>query len=179
MKVGYARTSTLDQTYGLEAQLEQLQANGVEKVFSEQVSSVGDRTQFNQALEFMREGDSLVITKLDRGFRSVSDMINTISTLEAKGCSLQILDTNIDTSSATGKLQVNILASVAQFEREVMLERQREGIQRAKAEGKYKGRKSKIDKQEVLKMKEEGLSNYRIAKELNVNISTIGRLLKR
>jgi len=140
MLVGYARTSTADQVAGLETQVAALKKSGCKKIFSEQVSSVGKRAQLEAALDFIREGDALVVTKLDRLARSMADFLGIEKTTAEKGASVRILDLHLDTGSATSRLTLNLFASVAQFEREVMLERQREGIAKAKAEGKYKGR---------------------------------------
>src|SRR5215475_11057352 len=140
MLVGYARTSTLDQKAGIEAQLKDLQETGCEKVFSEQVSSVDvvKREQLTLALDFIREGDSLVVAKLDRLARSVAHLLAIVEQLNAKGASLRILNLNMDTGAPTGKLMLTMLAGIGQWEREIMLERQREGIAKARALGKYK-----------------------------------------
>ena len=149
MEIGYARTSTLEQTAGLEAQLRDLKAAGVQKIFSEQLSSVdAERPQLATALDFAREGDLLVITKIDRIARSVAHLCEIEAKLHAKGASLKVLTPQLDTSTPIGRLVFNMVGAIAQFEREIMLERQREGIAKAKAEGKYKGRaptaKSKV-----------------------------------
>jgi DNA invertase Pin-like site-specific DNA recombinase len=143
MLVGYARTSTLDQTFGLEAQLDGLKQAGCERIFEERVSSIDlvAREKLEEALGFVREGDILVVTKLDRLARSMAHLLQINERLRASSCHLMILGINLDTSTATGKLMLNLLGSVAEFEREIMLERQREGIAKAKAAGKYKGRK--------------------------------------
>ena len=141
MLIGFARTSTLEQEAGLAAQERDLKALGVERVFSEQTSSVGVRPQLNAAIDFCRQGDVLVVTKLDRLARSVPDLWNIIERLQTKGTAIRIENLNLDTSTATGKLMLSVLGGVAAFEREMMLELQREGIAKAKAEGKYKGRK--------------------------------------
>src|SRR5690349_758159 len=140
MKVGYARTSTLEQRAGFEAQIRELEAAGCEKVFREQVSSVAKRDQLSAALDFIREGDTLIVTKLDRLARSVAHLVGITEAVRAKGAHLQILNMGLNTADATGRLMLNVIGSVAQFEREMMLERQREGIAKAKAEGKYRGR---------------------------------------
>src|SRR5271166_6416260 len=141
MLIGYARTSTADQKAGLDAQVTELKAAGVEEIFVEQVSSVQRREELERALKFIRKGDTLVVTKLDRLARSISDLIRIIGTLEEKQATLRVLAMNLDTNTPTGRLLLNLVGSVAQFEREIMLERQREGVARAKMEGKYKGRK--------------------------------------
>lgn len=181
MLVGYARTSTLEQEAGLEAQLRDLQQLGCEKVFQEQASSVGRRTELERALEFLREGDMLVVTKLDRLARSVIHLGQIISTLEAKGVGLRILAMGVDTNTPTGRLMVNVLASVAQFEREMMLERQREGVAKAKAAGKYKGRKptARAKAAEIAKLRAEGRTMGEIATTLAIGKASVHRALQR
>ena len=134
MFVGYARTSTTEQAAGLEAQERDLKAVGVEKLFQEQTSAVGPRKALETALDFLRTGDVLAVTKLDRLARSVRNLCDIVERIEGKGASLRILAINLDTATSTGRLMLNVIGSVAQFEREMMLERQREGI--AKAKGK-------------------------------------------
>jgi DNA invertase Pin-like site-specific DNA recombinase len=179
MLIGYARTSTLEQEAGLEAQLRDLQALGCEKIFSEQTSSVGPRPVLDQALEFVREGDALVVTKLDRLARSVVHLGQIIEQLTAKGVSLRILSMGVDTATPTGKLMLNVLGSVAQFEREMMLERQREGIAKAKGEGKYKGRKptARAKADEIKALAAQGLSMGAIAQRLGIGKGSVHRLL--
>src|SRR6478672_5836813 len=140
MQVGYARSSTVDQEAGFQAQIRSLKAAGCEKVFAEQISSIAERAQLAAALEYAREGDTLVVTKLDRLARSVSHLVAIGERLKIKGVALKVLDQAIDTSNCTGRLMFNMLGAIAQFERGLMLERQREGIAKAKAEGKYRGR---------------------------------------
>jgi DNA invertase Pin-like site-specific DNA recombinase len=140
MLVGYARTSTADQKAGLEAQVAELKAAGVEELFVEQVSSVQKRDELDKALKFVRKGDALVVTKLDRLARSIPDLVRIIQALEDRQATVRILAMNLDTNTPTGRLLVNLVGSIAQFEREIMLERQREGVAKAKSEGKYKGR---------------------------------------
>src|SRR4051812_2179670 len=134
MLIGYARTSTLEQEAGLEAQVRDLRQLGCEKVYSEQTSSVGPRPRLEEALEFAREGDIFIVTKLDRLARSVVHLGEITSRLDKKGIALRIEALGVDTGTAKGKLMLNVLGAVAQFEREMMLERQREGIAKAKAE---------------------------------------------
>jgi DNA invertase Pin-like site-specific DNA recombinase len=133
MKVGYARTSSIDQIAGFEAQLEELRMAGCEKVFHEQVSSVAKRPQLQAAIEFVREGDVFVVTKIDRLARTISDLLAIIQTLKNKKVGIYILNLGMDTQTPTGKLMLTVLGAVAQFEREIMLERQREGVAKAKA----------------------------------------------
>ena len=182
MLIGYARTSTIDQTYGLEAQLELLNAQGVktENVYHEKISSVGDRVELKAAIKSLRKGDKLVVTKLDRLARSVTHMGNIIQEIQGRDADLVILDMGIDTSTATGKLMLNVLGSVAQFEREVMLERQREGIERARREGKYKGRKptALAQKDKVLALKAAGVPMDKIMEQANISRASYYRLVK-
>ena len=180
--VGYARTSTRDQVAGLEAQLRDLKAVGVEKMFHEQLSSVdSERVELKKALDYVREGDTLVVTKLDRLARSIGDMVRITEELERKGVTLKILAMNLDTSTPTGKLLLNLVGSVAQFEREIMLERQRDGIAKAKADGKYKGRAPTAMKQKdkVLELRAAGRTVDQITKELSIGRSSVFRILKR
>jgi len=181
MHVGYARTSTLDQKAGLEAQERDLARAGCEKVFVEQVSSVDmvKREKLDEAIEFARADDTLVVTKLDRLARSVADLVKITERLEAKGIKLRILDGAIDTSTANGRLLLNMLSSIAQFEREIMLERQREGIAKAKAAGKYKGRKptAKAKADDVLALHKEGVGATEIAKRLGIGRASVYRIL--
>lgn len=179
MLVGYARTSTLDQEAGFEAQLRELSALGCEKVFREQVSSVASRPQLEAAVEFCRQGDTLVVTKLDRLARSVTHLGKILEALEAKGVALRILNLGVDTATPTGKLMLNVLGGVAQFEREMMLERQREGIAKAKVAGAYKGRKPTVRAKadEIKALAAQGLSMGAIATQLGIGKGSVHRAL--
>jgi DNA invertase Pin-like site-specific DNA recombinase len=180
MLIGYARTSTTQQDAGLEAQERDLRAANVEKLFSEQVSSVAEREELERALDYCRDSDALVVTKLDRLARSIRDLCNIVDRLAAKGASLRILGMGLDTGTANGRLMLNVLGSVAQFEREIMLERQREGIAKAKGEGKYKGRaptaRAKTD--DVRRLASEGLTRDAIAAELKIGVASVYRALR-
>jgi len=179
MKVGYARTSSVDQIAGFEAQLEELRAAGCEKIFHEQVSSIAKRPQLQAAIEFVRESDVFVVTKIDRLARTISDLLTIIQMLENKKVSMLILNLGMDTHTPTGKLMLTVLGGVAQFEREIMLERQREGVAKAKAAGKYKGRKpiSSKRRQEVLRLAAEGMSKASIARKIGIGEATVYRIL--
>jgi len=180
MLVGYARTSTTEQDAGLEAQLRDLQAAGAERHFAEQVSSVdAKRAELTRALDFVREGDTLVVTKPDRLARSVADFVRISDSLKAKGVALRVLSMNLDTGSATGALMLNVLMAVAEFERAIMLERQREGIAKAKADGKYKGRAptARAKAAEVIRMRGEGKRPTDIAKALGIGRASVYRIL--
>jgi DNA invertase Pin-like site-specific DNA recombinase len=179
MIVGYARTSTVDQHAGFEAQLRELAAAGCEKTFQEQVSSIADRIQLRSALEYVREGDILVVAKLDRLARSVLDLMAILQTLERKRVGVRILNLGMDTQTPTGKLMLTMLGAVAQFEREMMLERQREGIAKAKSEGRYKGRKPIAEdlRHNVLKLATEGATRKAIALQFGIGEATVYRIL--
>jgi len=179
MIIAYARTSTTDQKAGLEAQERDLKAAGAERIFQEQTSATGPRKALAEAMDYARDGDALIVTKLDRLARSVADLVEITKQLEAKGASLRVLNLNLDTETPTGKLMLNLLGSIAQFERELMLERQREGIAKAKGEGKYKGRKptAKAKANEVLRLAEDGMSREQIAKQLGIGVASVYRVL--
>lgn len=157
MIIGYARTSTKHQDAGLEDQIEQLTKIGCEKIFSEQVSSVKQRGELNKALDFAREGDVLIVTKLDRLARSVEQFMKIQNTLSEKGVNLKILDLNLDTSTPMGELILGVMAYISQFERKIMLERQKVGIEKAKSEGKFRGRKKNP---ELLKRMDAEIAAY-------------------
>jgi DNA invertase Pin-like site-specific DNA recombinase len=182
MLIGYARTSTVEQEAGLEAQLRDLKAIGCEKVFSERISSIAIRDQLNHAVGFAREGDTLVVTKVDRLARSTTGLWDVVRELDAKGVALRVLNLGgetVDTRCATGRLILNIFAGFAQFEREMMLERQKEGIAKAKADGAYKGRKptARAKADDVRKMHREGKNPTEIAKALGIGRGSVYRAL--
>jgi DNA invertase Pin-like site-specific DNA recombinase len=178
MLIGYARTSTLEQKAGLEAQIESLRAIGCEKVYQEQTSSVAVREALRGAMEFSREGDTLVVTKLDRLARSVRHLGEIVDELDSKKVGLKVLDLGLDTTNATGKLMLNVLGAVAQFEREIMLERQREGIAKAKADGRYKGRKptARMKAEEARELLSAGVTKREVAKRLGISERSMYRL---
>jgi DNA invertase Pin-like site-specific DNA recombinase len=180
--VGYARTSTIDQVAGLDAQLTALLAAGVVKQFKEQVSSVkvDDRTQLEAAIDYVREGDVFVVTKIDRLARSLPHLLSIIARLTAKGVSLRILALNIDTATPTGRLMVAVMGGIAEFERAMMLERQVEGIAAAKAAGKYVGRQptARAKSSEVLVLARQGLTRPAIATQLGISVPSVYRILK-
>src|SRR5215469_3351591 len=180
MLIGYARTSTADQRAGFEAQIAQLKQAGCEKLFQEQASSVGARRQLDAAVDFAREDDALVVTKLDRLARSVPHLMEVIERLQAKRVALRILALGLDTGTATGRMMLTIVGAIAQCEREMMLERQREGIAKAKTEGRYKGRKptaiAKAGK--VRQLKEDGVRPVQIARQLGISRASVYRCLE-
>ena len=177
--IGYARVSTEGQE--LTAQLEQLEAAGVEKVFREKASGVKeDRPQLAAMLEHVRKGDTVVVCKLDRIARSTKHLLEIVEVLEARKVSFKVLNINLDTSTPTGKLMLSMLAAIGQFEREMMLERQREGIRLAKAAGIYKGRKptAKGQAARVLELISQGKTKQAVADEVGIGVASVYRIMK-
>jgi DNA invertase Pin-like site-specific DNA recombinase len=182
MQVGYARTSTAGQDAGLEAQLRDLAAAGCTKGFQEQVSSVSERKALANCLAFLREEDVLVVTKPDRLARSTAELLSIEGELSRRGVGLVVLSMGgqaLDTRNPTSKLMLTILAAVAAWEREIMLERQREGIAKAKAEGRYKGRAptARRHADTVRTLRAQGVSPTAIAQQLGINRASVYRLL--
>ena len=181
MQVGYARTSTSDQTAGLAAQERDLRAAGCERLFTEQVSSVAQRGALADCLAFLRDGDVLMATKPDRLARSTAELLTIEADLSKRGVGLVLLsmgDERLDTRDAASKLMLIILAGVATWEREIMLERQREGIQAAKAAGAYKGRAPTARKQSaaVLARLQAGAKPMDVAAELGISRASVYRI---
>jgi DNA invertase Pin-like site-specific DNA recombinase len=179
MLIGYARTSTTQQCNGFEAQLAELEKAGCEKIFREQVSAVQEREQLNAAIDFVREGDTFVATKLDRLARSVSHLLQIVEMLNKKGVTLRILNIGLDTSNPTGKLMLTTLGAIAEWERSMMLERQKDGIAAAKEQGKYKGRKptARAKADQVLSLVEQGLTREAISERLDIGVASVYRIL--
>jgi DNA invertase Pin-like site-specific DNA recombinase len=178
--VGYARTSTADQAAGLADQLAELERAGATKLFSEQVSGIDStRPALREALAYCREGDVFVVTKPDRLARSTGDLLKIVSDLKGDGVTVRILSMDIDTSTATGELMLTLLAGVAKFERELMLERQRAGIRAAKEAGRYKGRAPTAQRKaaDVRRMKAEGAKVGAIVAATGVSRASVYRIL--
>ena len=179
--VGYARTSTTDQKAGLDAQLRDLREAGCTKVFLEELSSVAaKRPQLEAALDWVREGDTLIVTKLDRLARSVSDLNEIQKRLAKKSVGLRFLSNpDLNTDSANGRLLLSVLGAIAAFERELMLERQREGIAKAKADGKYRGRQPTARRRaaQVVQLRAEGKSAADIVSALGISRASVFRIL--
>ncbi|MBB5372466.1 DNA invertase Pin-like site-specific DNA recombinase [Acidocella aromatica] len=170
------------QVAGFESQLEILEAAGCERIFSEQVSSVSRRDKLEEALRFVRDGDTLVATKPDRVARSTRDLLDIVDQLARKGVGLRILSMGgmeLDTKQATSKLMLTVLGAIAEFERALMLERQREGIKKAAEEGKYKGRAPTARRKEALivKLRGQGVKPTDIAKQLDISRASVYRVL--
>jgi DNA invertase Pin-like site-specific DNA recombinase len=180
MKIGYARVSSTGQDY--QTQLDKLHAAGCEKIFHEKQSgkSADDRAQLQAALEFARDGDIFVITKLDRLARSMNDLTTITSQLQKKGVGFVVTDQQIDTTTPTGKLLFNILGSLAEFERDLINIRCDEGRKAAKAKGVVFGRKAKMTDEQVEALKADvqagHLSMQAIADKYQIARNSVYRL---
>lgn len=176
---GYARVSTKGQD--LTVQLSKLSEHGVDRVYSEKLSGKNkNRPELEKMIEQLRTGDTVVITKIDRLARNMRDFQNIVHELTERGVTLKILDQNIDTSSAQDKLFMNMLSMFAEFERTMILERQREGIEHAKSKGVYKGRKpiSEDKKAQVLELAANDVKKSEIQKVTGVGKTSIFKILK-
>jgi DNA invertase Pin-like site-specific DNA recombinase len=174
---GYARVSTTDQD--VEIQEAALRAAGCDVIRSEKISgtSRNGRSELETLMHFVRPGDMLVVTRVDRLARSIGDLQDIVRELRAKGVSLKATEQPIDTSTAAGKAFLDMLGVFAEFETNLRKERQLEGIAKAKANGIYKGRKPRIDKTVVMALKAEGLGGSAIAKRLGIGRTSVYRLL--
>lgn len=176
--IGYARVSSTGQS--LEVQMDALRAAGCDKVFSEKASgrSMVGRDELENALDYVREGDTFVVTRLDRFARSARDLHDLVARLAAKGVAFRCLAQGaVDTDTATGKLMLGILAAVAEFETDLRKDRQAEGIAKAKVAGVYKGRKPTVQVDEVRRLREEGVAPTEIAKKLSIGRASVYRAL--
>ena len=178
MLVGYARVSTNHQSNSLQDQVRKLEEAGCEKIFDEEISAISaTRPVFEEALNFCREGDSFVVCKLDRFARSIRDLTKQIDRLHQKSVALKILDLGLDTTTPTGKLMLNLLGSVAEFEIELLKERQAIGIAAAKAAGKFKGRKptARTKQPEIQRLLNSGMKPKEVADQLEIGIASVYR----
>ena len=176
--VGYARVSTTDQN--LELQLTALKAAGCDVIRSEKVSgiSTNGRAELRTILEFIRKGDVLVVTRIDRLARSIADLAGIVRELEAKGAALRAIEQPIDTSTAAGRAFLQMLGVFAEFETAIRKERQLEGIAAAKAKGVYKGRPPKIKADDIAALKGQGLGASAIAKRLKIGRASVYRVAR-
>ena len=178
MQVGYARVSSTGQS--LEVQQDLLAGSGCEKVFAEKISgtSMEGRKELADAMEFSREGDVFVVTRVDRCARAAKDLHKIVAALAAKGVGFRCLQQGgLDTTTSHGKLMLGILAAVAEFETDIRKERQIEGIEKAKAQGRYRGRPAAIDPEKVRKLRDGGMGASQIAKELKIGRASVYRVL--
>ncbi|CCB63751.1 recombinase family protein [Hyphomicrobium sp. MC1] len=175
---GYARVSTTDQD--LETQVEKLVSAGCGIVREEKMSGTTreGRAELETLLQFLRSGDVLMVTKVDRLARSVADLQEIVKIIKAKGAALRATDQPIDTGTAAGKCFLDMLGVFAEFETNLRRERQMEGIAKAKAKGVYEGRKASIDTAEVRRLAEEGAGATKIAKQLKIGRASVYRILR-
>lgn len=179
-KIGYARVSTRDQN--LDLQLVELEKAGCEKIYSEHKSGLKTRLELAEAIKYLRKGDTLVVYKFDRLGRSLSDLLSIISELHEKGVEIHSIKDSIDTSSTSGRLMMHIFASLAEFERDLIVERTQAGRKAAMAKGKKMGR-PKLKRNKKAKatamLYEKGLGIEDIQKQLNIKSkSTVYRFLR-
>lgn len=181
---GYARTSTVSQIAGLADQVAKLKDAGCsdQTIYQEQISSVkmADRVEFAKVMSKLKVGDVLVFTSLSRVARSMIHMMEIEAAVAAAGASIRILDMNVDTSTPQGRLTFNLFSSIAQFERENMLERQKVGIAAAKEAGKYAGRAptAQAKSAKVRSLHAKGLTKQEIANACSIGIASVYRILK-
>jgi DNA invertase Pin-like site-specific DNA recombinase len=179
MLIGLARASILDGITGLEAQQHALVAAGAERMFCEHTSSVKARTQLDAAIEFAREGDTLIVTDLSRLAQSVTDFVAVQARLAEKDVHLRVLNLGLDTRQRTSQVIMDFMVTISHFEKQVISERWREGIARAKREGKFKGRiptnPAKAD--EVKRLAASGLPKCKIAQQVGISKRTVFRIL--
>jgi len=178
MKYGYARVSTTDQD--LTIQIDALKNAGCETIRKEKVSgtSIQGRDELNTLLEFLREGDELVVTRIDRLARSIRDLQNIVYDLDKKGVVLSATEQPIQTNTSAGKCFLDMLGVFGEFETNLRKERQMEGIAKAKENGVYKGRKPSVNIDKVKELKESGMGASAIAKELNIGRASVYRALE-
>ena len=175
--VGYRRVSTIDQS------LDRQDLCDVEKVFEEKLSgaSASDRPALQDMIGWVREGDVVVVHSIDRLARNLQDLLSIVSQLNGKGVSIRFIKDNLtfppQGTDGASKLYLSILGAVAEFERSIIKQRQREGIDKAKAKGVYKGRKPTIDKDRILALRDQGHSTYKIAEEMGISRMTVHRAL--
>ena len=178
--VGYARVSSTQQDYT--SQVERLMKAGAVRIYTEKRSGLdGDRPELGQCLGYVRDGDTLIVTKLDRLARSTADLYRIVRGLSDKGVSFKVLDdAAVDTSTRTGKLVMGILALIAEFENEIRRERQMEGIAKAKAEGRTGGRPKLVTdemRETILRLRVDGKSIRAIASEVGLSKATIQKVV--
>lgn len=180
MIYGYCRVSTNEQDTTV--QREQIVNSFPDAIIREEKvngkRNHNERPMLDLLLDALAPGDQLIVFKLDRLGRSLSDLLNIVDKIEKKGASLTILDQSIDTSSASGKAFLQMLGVFAEFETNLRSERQRAGIEKAKQKGKYKGRQKTINNEQIINKINQGLSPKQISNELSISISSVYRILK-
>jgi len=178
MKYGYARVSSIGQD--LTIQVQTLKSAGCDVVREEKVSgtSLNGRTELQTLMEFMRKGDELVVTRIDRLARSIRDLQNLVHELKQRGVTLSATEQPIDTKTSAGKAFLDMLGVFSEFETNLRKERQMEGVRKAKEQGVYKGRGRTIDASQIFELKQNGYGATKISKELGITRQSVYRLLK-
>lgn len=180
MNIGYCRISTREQTESLDNQEITLRAQGCERIYKDIASGTkASRPGLHDALDFARDGDIIVVTRLDRLGRTTLDTLRTVQELDQRNIKVQALDIDLDTSTPAGRLVLKMIASLAEWERDVLVERTKEGLAHARAQGRTGGRPYKLNAQQqqaTLKLLAEGLSENQVAATFNVSRATISRL---
>ncbi len=176
-RIGYARVSSLSQDLGI--QKTKLKAAGCEVIRFETVSGASrdDRSELATVMEFLREGDELIVRRLDRLSRSTRDVLNLIHELDAKGAWLRVLEPEVTTAGDMGRMVITVLGMVADMKLKFIRDRQRAGIEAAKDKGVYKGRRKFVDDEEIRKLVDKGIPKARIARDLGVSRMTIYRAM--
>ena len=176
-RIGYARVSTVDQD--LDIQIAKLKAEGCEIIRSEKISggSREGRVELETVIQFLRPGDELMVARLDRLGRNTRDVLNVIHECEQRQAFVTVLDPHVSTRGEMGHIVLTVLGMVAQMERRFIKERQREGIQQAKALGRYTGGKRRLDRGEIIKLRNEGLGPSEIAKQVSCSRMQVYRIL--
>jgi DNA invertase Pin-like site-specific DNA recombinase len=174
--VGYARVSSVGQS--LEVQVEHLQQAGCEEVFQEKRSgtTVEGRRELEAALKYVRKGDVLCVTRLDRLARSMTDLARIMDILAEKQVGFRVIQQALDTTTSEGRLLLHIMGAFAEFETSIRKERQAEGIAKAKSKGIYKGRPKSIDPAKIAALREEGLGASEIARKLGISRASYYRI---
>jgi len=177
-RIGYARVSSAGQDYS--AQIERLAAAGCAPIRAEKITggTRSGRDELQAIMEFVREGDELVVVRLDRLARSTRDTLNIVAELEAKGASLRVLEPEISTGGDLGRIVITTLGMVAELERSFLRERQKTGIAAAKKRGVYKGRRKTIDRHTIRALAAQGVGPTKIADELGISRMSVYRILK-
>ena len=177
-RIGYARVSTTDQD--LDTQLERLKAEGCELIRSEKVSGASrdGRTELQTIIDFLRPGDELIVTRVDRLGRDTRDVLNIVHECDRRGAFVTVLEPHISTRGEVGRIVMTVLGMVAQMERRFIKDRQREGIQRAKEKGAYKGGSRRIDRAEVMRLHAGGNRPAAIASILGCSRMQVYRIIQ-
>jgi DNA invertase Pin-like site-specific DNA recombinase len=177
MKIGYSRIST--QVQNLDLQMEALQKAGCEKIYTDKISGVKrDREGLESALDHLREGDTLLVWKLDRLGRSVKDLVEIVGALEKRGIGFQSVTDSIDTSTPSGRFFFHVMASLSQMERDLIIERTQAGLASARAQGRIGGRKPKMTPAKIAAAKqlvENGTPHKEVAESLGISLPTLYR----